>query len=432
MTGLLNFAGNGGASNWLGPYVNAGNGSFASTPQEDAMRLDMLLAGMGGGVPPGSMAKPASPFDNAVPYSPQKMPSTLADTMPQGPPTAPPLAPPVNIGSMPIATPQDAIPPAARPAQYAPQGAPQAPQAPPQMPQAQGAQLPSFLGGGGDFLDGLKNRVIGGLSIMNPQAGQAYMQQQIMRAALPQLLQQTGGNLPKAMALLQNQKLQEQIYGNPTSLGEMKAGNVSVPVYAQGGKVGYAAGGQGGLGNLVQLGNQVAQSNAAAEATGKAQGTNAAGLPQALAQADQAVSLIDNIKNDPGLSEAIGPVAGRMPAIGGQQANVIAKIDQLKGQAFLQAWQSLKGAGARITNTESMRATDAIGRLQRTQSPQGFNQALSDLRNVIVGVRTRAGVMAGGQPTPPPEQAQQSQAAAPSFSQDQLRAEAIRRGLIKQ
>lgn len=431
MAGLLNFP-QGGSSGWLGPYVNAGNGSFASTPQEDAMRLDLMLAGMGGGVPPGSMTAPSSPFDNAVPYSPQKMPATLGDTMPQGAPTAPAMPPPMNIGSMPVASvPDSVLPPQARPAQYgAPQAAIQPAQAAPQGQQgAPGAQLPSFLGGGGDFLDGLKNRVASGLSIMNPQAGQAYLQQQIMRAALPQLLQQTGGNLPKAMALLQNPKLQEQIYGNPTSLGEIKAGNVSIPAYAQGGKVGYATGGQGGLGNLVQLGNQVTQSNAAAEAAGKAQGTNAAGLPQALAQADQAIGLIDNIKKDPGLSEAIGPIAGRMPAIGGQQANVIAKIDQLKGQAFLQAWQSLKGAGARITNTESMRATDAIGRLQRTQSPDGFNKALSDLRDVIVGVRTRAGVMAGGQPTPP-EQA--PQAAAPSFSQDQLRAEAIRRGLIKQ
>jgi hypothetical protein len=185
------------------------------------------------------------------------------------------------------------------------------------------------------------------------------------------------------------------------------------------------------MGNLIQMGNEAARSNAAAEATGKAQGTSAAGLPQALAQADQAIALIDNIKNDPSLPEAIGPIAGRMPAIGGQQANVISKIDQLKGQAFLQAWQSLKGAGARITNTESMRATDAIGRLQRTQNIEGFNKALSDLRDVVVGVRTRAGVMAGGQPTPPP-QGQQATQAAPSFSQDQLRAEAIRRGLIKQ
>jgi len=314
------------------------------------------------------------------------------------------LPPPTNIASLPVASPQAAdIPPKATPAQYAPQAAPQAPQSP--------AQLPSFLSGGGDFLDGLKNRIAGGLSIMNPQAGQAYMQQQIMHAVLPQLLQQTGGDLPRALALLQNPKLQEQIYGNPTSLGEMKAGNVSVPVYAQGGKVGYAAGGgQAGLNNLVQFGNQVTQSNAAAEAAGKAQGTNAVGLPQALAQADQAISLIDNIKNDPALSKAIGPIAGRLPAMGGEQANVVAKIDQLRGQAFLQAWQALKGAGARITNTESMKATDAIGRLQRTQSPEGFNQALSDLRDVIVGVRTRAGVMAGGEPTPPPA----PQATAPS------------------
>lgn len=428
MAGLLNFP-QGGASGWLGPYLNAGNGSFASTPQENAMRLDMLLAGMGGGVPPGSMAAPASPFENAVPYSPQKMPATLGDTMPQGAPTAPPMAPPTNIGSMPVASvPDSVLPPQARPAQFAPQGAPQAPQASPQM--QQGAQLPSFLGGGGDFLDGLKNRIASGLSIMNPQAGQAYMQQQIIRAALPRLLQQTGGDLPKAMAMLQNQKLQEQIYGNPTSLGEMKAGNVSVPVYAQGGKVGYAAGGQGGLGNLIQMGNEAARGNAAAEAAGKVQGTNAANLPQTTGTMDLALKNIDEVLKDPALPNVVGTIAGRVPAIGGHQADLVNKISQLQSQTMLQGFQQLRGAG-RITQAEMFKAGEALARLNRVGSVDGFRGALQDLRDVVTAARTRAGVMAGGEPTPPPQQ-QAAAPSTPSFSQDQLRAEAIRRGLIKQ
>lgn len=180
----------------------------------------------------------------------------------------------------------------------------------------------------------------------------------------------------------------------------------------------------------MDLNNRITQQKAAAEARGKQEGTNQVALPNALAQADQTIGLIDDIKTDPNLPNVIGGIAGRMPAIGGHQADLVNKIDQLRGQAFMQAWQALKGSGARITNTESLKATDAIGRLNRVGSVDGYMKALTDLRDLIAGVRERAGVMAGVGPTPGAPQAAQGPA-APSFTQDQLRAEAIRRGLIK-
>lgn len=346
---------------------------------------------------------------------------------------APPLPPAQTISKLPTPVPylpqqNAALPPGAQPA------GPATPAQPPSQPSSMNPLSAIFGSGGMGLLNGggLPGAFQSAFQAVMPQQAQLNLQHQILQAQLQSLSQIPGMTTAKAIAIIQNPKLQEQMFGNPTSVGEAKFGpNLSVPVVAQGGNTSYAmpSGGAQGLGQMAGLGNELSRTAAASEALGKSQGTNLATLPNALAQADQAIKLIDNIKGDPNLSMALGPLAGRLPAMGGPQADVVQKIDQLKGQAFLQAWQSLKGAGARITNTESMRATDAIGRLSRVQSTEGFNKALDDLRQVIVDVRTRAGTMAGAGPTPP--QASSPQAAAPSFTQDQLLAEARRRGLVK-
>lgn len=64
------------------------------------------------------------------------------------------------------------------------------------------------------------------------------------------------------------------------------------------------------------------------------------------------------------------------------------KVDQLGGQAFLQAFNSLKGGGA-ITETEGNKATSAIARLNTTLSEKDFIEALTDFKNVVNEITER-------------------------------------------
>ncbi|MFZ1741763.1 MAG: hypothetical protein WAT93_02855, partial [Pontixanthobacter sp.] len=111
--------------------------------------------------------------------------------------------------------------------------------------------------------------------------------------------------------------------------------------------------------------------------------------PQVIQKAQDALDLIQQIKNHEGLADAVGPLQGRFGPAYGRQADAIALIEQLGGKAFLEAFESLKGGG-QITEVEGKKATNAIARLQRTQSEQGFNTALDDLASVVEAGLARA------------------------------------------
>ena len=128
------------------------------------------------------------------------------------------------------------------------------------------------------------------------------------------------------------------------------------------------------------------------------------GLPDVLARADGAVKLIDSISSDQNLSSITGSIQGGVfapgiPGITGGQAgkDLAVKIDQLKGQTFLQAFEGLKGAG-QITEVEGAKAEAAIARLNMAQSKAAFKAALADLRSVVSGAADRARGKAVGAP----------------------------------
>ena len=106
-------------------------------------------------------------------------------------------------------------------------------------------------------------------------------------------------------------------------------------------------------------------------------------------RATDSLSLIDDIINDPSLNQITGMVQGRLPALTQGGTNLNIKIEQLKGQAFLQAFESLKGGG-QITEREGLAATNAMGRLQREQDGDEYRKALKELRNVVDRARRRA------------------------------------------
>ena len=105
--------------------------------------------------------------------------------------------------------------------------------------------------------------------------------------------------------------------------------------------------------------------------------------------ADMGIGVIDQLLSAPGLGRITG-WSSKLPIFPGtDQAKADALAKQLEGQAFLQAFQSLKGGGA-ITNVEGEKATAAIARLQRNQSEGDYKGALQELRGILATAKSRA------------------------------------------
>jgi hypothetical protein len=88
------------------------------------------------------------------------------------------------------------------------------------------------------------------------------------------------------------------------------------------------------------------------------------------------------VKPNDALNGVLGLIEGRLPARTQAQADLLAKIDQISGRAFLEAFATLKGGG-QITETEGAKATQALARLQRTQSPEAFQAALYEFADIV-------------------------------------------------
>lgn len=135
----------------------------------------------------------------------------------------------------------------------------------------------------------------------------------------------------------------------------------------------------------------------AAEVIGKGAGAGKVALPDYVAKAGSALRTIDQAINHPGMPSNFG-APGLVPNLpGGQAANAKTYLDQLGGQAFLQAYETLRGGGA-ITEAEGQKATQAIARLGKSQSWESARAAMTELRGIIItGVRN-AHIRAGLRP----------------------------------
>ena len=118
-------------------------------------------------------------------------------------------------------------------------------------------------------------------------------------------------------------------------------------------------------------------------------------------------NVIGGILNDPALSSIVGRIEGQTQPgtiagaalFGEDQLNLLAKIDQLEGQVFLEARDMLRGGG-QITDFEGRRAQTALSRIgQRGVSEEAYRQALTELDQVFANSEARA----LGQPVPFPE-----------------------------
>lgn len=118
------------------------------------------------------------------------------------------------------------------------------------------------------------------------------------------------------------------------------------------------------------------------KAIGAAQGEAITGEGSAVQKATQGINLIESIVNDPALPEITGMIQGRMVPLTQAGTDLGIKIEQLQGQAFLEAFESLKGGGA-ITEREGQAAQAAIARLSRAQSDGEYVRALRELQGIL-------------------------------------------------
>lgn len=136
--------------------------------------------------------------------------------------------------------------------------------------------------------------------------------------------------------------------------------------------------------------------------TGKMAAEKAAAAPATIATLQNSLDSIDALLADPDLGDIVGigslnPL-NRVP--GTKARGLIARADQIAGQSFLAAFNQLKGGGA-ITEREGQAATQAIARLDRSQSAADYKQALTDLRTAIrPGLARAQQQAAGGQARP--------------------------------
>ncbi len=115
---------------------------------------------------------------------------------------------------------------------------------------------------------------------------------------------------------------------------------------------------------------------------GKVQGQAEASIPAVQQAADLMTSMIQDVRNDPNRASSTGWQAPMNAVPGTSGYGFQKKSDQLRGQAFMQAYQTLRGAGA-ISEKEGQAATDAITRLDTAMSDADYLKALDDLQAIV-------------------------------------------------
>lgn len=126
------------------------------------------------------------------------------------------------------------------------------------------------------------------------------------------------------------------------------------------------------------------QGAAAAGQRGDVQGKAQANLPITMERSIKTVEQIDELLEHKGLSAIVGPIDQFRPSwtMGAEGTDALARYNQLKGKAFLEAFGMLKGGGA-VTEMEGAKASDAMARMDRSQSEAEFKTALKDFRDAV-------------------------------------------------
>lgn len=119
--------------------------------------------------------------------------------------------------------------------------------------------------------------------------------------------------------------------------------------------------------------------------------------PRIVQNAETALRLSGELKKHPGFKQAVGTssLLGIQKIPGTDARDFMNRLDQLKGGAFLEAFNSLKGGG-QITEVEGKKATEAIARMDNATSEPEFIAALNDFESVVMAGANRAKAKARG------------------------------------
>lgn len=148
---------------------------------------------------------------------------------------------------------------------------------------------------------------------------------------------------------------------------------------------------------------------------GKQAAIDAVAVPAAIDSATQAIQKIDELVGKPTLKDKSGkiiqqgtaPHPGFEAAVGASMlpgarfvpgtnaADFDARLKEIQGGAFLEAYNTLKGGGS-ITEVEGQKATQAITRMSTAQSEAEFKTAARDFQDVLRKGIARAKAKVGG------------------------------------
>jgi hypothetical protein len=121
-------------------------------------------------------------------------------------------------------------------------------------------------------------------------------------------------------------------------------------------------------------------------------------IDQMIGQRDDKGNLIKGQKPHPGFENAVGFGLPLQMVPGTEAANFKTLFDQVKGSAFLQAFETLKGGGA-ISEKEGEKATSALNRMNLAQTEPEFIRAALEFKSVVqkglASARTKAGSSGG-------------------------------------
>jgi hypothetical protein len=182
----------------------------------------------------------------------------------------------------------------------------------------------------------------------------------------------------RAMLEQESQRLRSGLTGNSAAIGVAPASGQVQTIVAP--AIGNFAAGPSAAEQAQQ---EAAKTKAVKTAEGEV--SKEFDKQKALNSGNDMLQIIDKVLNHPGRETATGTSSALDPRNympGTQARNFRVALDQLKGQTFLQAFTSLKGAGA-ITEQEGAKAEAAISRLDTAQSDDEFKNAIIDLKNVV-------------------------------------------------
>lgn len=163
---------------------------------------------------------------------------------------------------------------------------------------------------------------------------------------------------------------------------------------------------------------EVAGGKKSAQVTAESQAKAFIGLPaleQTTAEVMQAVQLV---RNNPNLAGVLGkehglidpnnsPVA-TLAVYSQDQVDLMNDIEYLQSVIFMQAFESLKGAGP-ITEKEAEAGLKAVANLRRTSSPEAFARQLDIIEGKLARTMETARREAGMEPSNEPQQSSTTQ-----------------------